>query len=123
MTPTIEAPVQTPVEPTSPLSLSEALRLGAMTSEQAFGTFSDPSADTPRFCALGTIWYALGLSGDPGSKGAEWEFLTAKVDVSPITRDCCPTEQDCLWAAIVHLNDEHRMPRDEIASRLERVGL
>ena len=112
----IEIQTRPVTEQVTPLKLSEALRLGAMTTEQTFGVMERNG----RYCAVGTILHAMGLPLD-------WKLL----------RGCGPSEglfqQNCLSCGhhsqaflidlIVHLNDFHRLPREEIADLLEQAGL
>jgi len=118
--PAVETPVATPVETKTAPKISEALRLGAMSTKQAFNAFH-PKPD--KFCAMGTIMHAVGFENTETE--LMWEFMGANCDVSPILRDCCASNPNftTIWAAIIHLNDGHRMPRDQIADRLAAVGL
>lgn len=111
-TPVTEAPA-TP-ETTKPLKLSEAIRLGAMMTEQTFGEFGDDE----RTCAIGAAQKALGL---PVSAGGPLLHLLGDRSAEP------PCEHGSLpWsvgALIIHLNDDDRWPREKIADWLEGLGL
>jgi hypothetical protein len=120
---TIERP-QTPKinDPVTPMKLSEALRLGSMVTEQGFYTFE--AADGSR-CALGTIEYA-----QPGTINPDTDFT--QKPLGPHIGPLCPVGCDNpsygmarawgLAGQIIHLNDHHEMPRNEIADWLESVG-
>ena len=123
-------PSTTPTSPTAPsvgtatpLKLSEAVRLGAMTTDQAFGTFAGPNGGT---CAVGAAIEALG--GDPGDSSmvhAIDRVLDKRVDLSgSIPCDNKDRARNMsVSKAIYHLNDTHRMPRNEIADWLSGLGL
>jgi hypothetical protein len=117
----IEAPSVAPViEPTSPLRLSEALRLGSLTTRQGFGTLHGPDPD--QFCALGTIMY--GLTGDVREIDSVRERTGLDDDA------CAPCHciyvldwrRQPLWYVIEHLNDAHEWTRPQIADWLESEG-
>jgi hypothetical protein len=112
-----EPSVVTPASPESgsPLRLSEAIRLGAMTTDQAFGTLVD---ERGAMCAEGAAIAALG--GDPHSDDLS-VVLDRRADV-PMP-DGCSHRLPSLQPAIHHLNDYHRMPRHEIADWLAGMGL
>lgn len=121
--PAIEPSVVTRRSPQtgSPLRLSEAIRLGAMTTDQAFWTFADEQGGT---CAVGAAIVALG--GDPSRDVEAFEAVVRqRVDLSGET--ICEHAQ--YWTstdiagAIYHLNDQHRMPRNQIADWLAAMGL
>lgn len=128
----VETPVETPVEtlPVAP-RLSEALRYGQMNTEQGFGRFVDSRG---RMCALGTIWHGMGYNVTNEGVGKfvldhpEWGFLLDEIDTRPLLAGICiepcprgkaRTLADC----VIHLNDDHHMPRNEIADRLSQFGL
>lgn len=112
-----EPVVVTPESPAvaSPLRLSEAIRLGAMTTDQAFGTLVDTSG---AMCAEGAAVAALG--GDPRHDDLSG-VLNCRADV-PMP-DGCTHRFYNLQRSIHHLNDTHRMPRHEIADWLAGMGL
>lgn len=111
------------------MKLSEAIRLGAMLKPQTFGRISGP-VDGPRLpgdvlglrFALGTC--ALGAAYDAG-------WLRQREDVgvhdAPMYCPACgqwsyADEVDALVNHIVmHLNDEHRWTREQIADWVESV--
>ncbi|MCA1570871.1 MAG: hypothetical protein LC798_11240 [Chloroflexi bacterium] len=93
-----------------------------MTTDQAFGTFAGPNGGT---CAVGAAIDALG--GDPGNG---WDVhvidrvLNKRVDLSG-SLPCDHREtagNTSVSQAIYHLNDIHRMPRNEIADWLSGLG-
>jgi hypothetical protein len=112
--PAVEAPSPAQ-ETTKPLKLSEAIRLGAMMTEQAFGTFGDQE----HTCGIGAAQIALGLTP---SDGGPLNALLRNALVTP------PCDHDNLYggdvrSAIIHLNDDHHWPREKVADWLEGLGL
>ena len=99
--------------------LAEFIRNGAHTrTEQAFGDyFSGQNAS----CALGAAYEAMyRLPRTPGRPTRDLDWFFDCLD----TVKACPAE-GCrkklfLAAIIVHLNDDHRWSREEIAQWLER---
>ncbi len=108
-------PTVVPLEPTTPIKPSEAIRLGCLIApQQAFNHYL--SGDGAAACALGAA--ALGWNTDP----VEAQFLIEDV---LLPRTVCP-EPGCTdghfgWPAI--LNDTHRWSRERIADWLEGLGL
>ncbi len=99
--------------------LAEFIRNGAHTrTEQAFGDyFTGQNAS----CALGAAYeamYRLPLKPGHPTRDLDWFFDCLDTNTS------CPAE-GCkkrlfLAAIIVHLNDDHRWTREQIAQWLER---
>jgi len=107
-------------ESVTPLKLSEALRLGAMSTEQWFGEMTDGHG---RYCAMGTISHAIGID-DGDMRYFPSTFLTPARDELRLDDGCCrQTLFYQLWMQIAHLNDFHRLPRERIADLLEEAGL
>lgn len=96
-------------------SLSEDLRLGAMLNRQAFGDYESTRGRT---CAVAAIAKARGwLRREDDDEGirrveAELDRLGRRV--------ACPKCQmeNSVGGVVVHLNDFHRMKREEIADWL-----
>ena len=109
--PITEAPA-TP-EATKPLKLSEAIRLGAMMTEQTFGEFGDDD----RTCAIGAAQKALGLP--VSDNGPLLHLLHARSAAAP----CGHGSTWSVGGLIIHLNDDDRWPREKIADWLEGLGL
>jgi hypothetical protein len=125
-----------PVEPMTTMKPSEALRLGAMVSQQAFGTIGN----TEWSCALGAIAIGYNWNGNPDPKtifDPDHPGYDAYRLVLPDTRKhrekiqgnwptACPVH-GCLTAdghaMLPHLNDDHRWSRNRIADWLETQGL
>lgn len=107
-----EAPAR--VETPRPLKLSEAIRFGGMSTTQIFGAFGD----TERTCAIGAANVAFGRRPD------DTELIRLlegrRVDAVP-----CGHYSDgaCVTAAIIHLNDSDKWPRENIADWLQGIGL
>ena len=110
-TPVTEAPAAP--ETTKPLKLSEAIRLGAMMTEQTFGEFGDDE----RTCAIGAAQKALGLP--VSANGPLVNLLHDRSADAPCGHD----DSWSVGALIVHLNDDDRWPREKIADWLEGLGL
>lgn len=134
-------PVEVPVEPTTPMKPSEAMRLGAMSTEQAFVTMGDGVA---KACALGAMMIGYGHGNDPygmlydpAHPASEVTALHMPVHPEYAHRlqvgnryEPCPHHGCRLtdltgggFALVVHLNDLHKWPRNKIADWLETLGL
>jgi hypothetical protein len=118
-TPIREAPA--PVEPTTPLKLSEALRLGSLTTKQGFNRLQGPAPD--EFCAIGTIVHVLGMDDVSGQIPAR-RHTQLHLGVSAAC-DCVrpSVHPSTVWYVTEHLNDFHRWTREKIADWLESQGL
>lgn len=132
---TLESPVVAPasVPQARPPRLSEAIRYGQMNTKQAFETFV---ARDGSLCALSTAWYGMGYDvswrnglGQFVLEHPEWGFLLENIDTAPLCNGVCIEggrhcgKQHSLGYLMVHFNDDHRMPRNEIADRLSAFGL
>lgn len=106
------------------LTLSEAIRLGAMLRPQGFGDlfqFSYPDL-TVKTCALGAAYEAAGImSIDSDRDATGWPKLTrgAFPILDLLLERGCPACRklgtDKLAFVVTHLNDEHRWTREAIA--------
>jgi hypothetical protein len=97
------------------MKLSEAIRLGAMLKPQAFGDYTDGVGT----CAIGAANEAIGSSADINT--THWEsFLDMSVDQSscPV---CARSARVFEESLIVHLNDDHRWTREQIADWVETI--
>lgn len=135
-----EAPAQAPdqappAETQTAPRLSEALRYGQMNVDQSFGSFVDSKGN---MCALGTIWYGMGydVEYDAGVgqfvlKYPEWGFLMERMNTAPLREGICSkgaynrcgSHYTTIASVVMHWNDDHRMPRNQIADRLSQFGL
>lgn len=145
-----EAPVA-PAEPTTPMRPSEAMRLGAMSTEQAFGTggggvtmacaivamqigygvidergfWSDAASNAVHFGAGGIARVAssLRLPVDPAAPYRPWwvSRIEGYHEVHACPVHGCRDTDG--QSLIIHLNDSHRWPRNKIADWLESIGL
>lgn len=137
----IEAPVAParPIETITPIKPSEAIRLGSLTTRQAFGsTVADVNTPMMATCAIGAMY--VGLGWVPGSRISP----SPTVDVvNPLLSKAfdegsCPADTSChilqrvkreamgnltLHRVVVHLNDQHSWRREDIADWLEGQGL
>lgn len=121
-TPPAQEPV--PVEVVRPLKVSEAMRLGSVSTVQAVG-YGDWQNTA---CAITAA--VIGYAGAYDST-VFWEVhqylgsikarCPAKVGLGPFKRDC-PYNMP-VNSTIIHLNDHHKMPRHKIADWLEGMGL
>jgi len=123
--PTVETPVETiPIEPKTPMKLSEALRLGSISTKQAIGAYLNPKGE---MCALGTLAYVYGYEPGNGEfqKLSEFSFLRRSLNLPKSVDPECALGpgQATLHDLIIHLNDHHRLGRNVIADRLEKIGL
>ncbi len=101
------------------MRLSEAIRLGAMNKPQGFGWYDDGAAT----CAMGAAMEAVGCSKQPLITKRMWPVLVQ----SPASCPACDLVlhgSDRLFAVgaiVVHLNDEHRWKREQIADWVESL--
>lgn len=110
---TVDQPAMAP-ETTKPLKLSEAIRLGAMATDQAFGTFGDGT----HTCGIGAAQVALGLTPQPDD-----ELNMMLEHAGPVRSPCADRRHGSVRETIIHLNDDHKLPREKIADWLESLGL
>jgi hypothetical protein len=97
------------------MRLSEAIRLGSMTTRQAFGIMF--GRDGVSACALGAAAYAIGLTSEHPHT-LDIRLYRRFPIVRSITR--CPECSDAYsWdsglGVITHMNDAHRLSREVIA--------
>ncbi len=114
--------VETPIETIKPMKLSEAMRLGSITTTQARGAWSAPGdspEDDPKMCAMSTAWYALtGHDGNDASGSALEDLLSKHLVSHPV--DSYPVT---VRSTIIDLNDRHKWTRLQIADWLSGIGL
>lgn len=105
------------------MKLSEAMREGAKKNKQSIGWLKE--AITGKTCALGAVWE--GAFTDEERKGHEYplNYLYVKypelLKKFSLDKDVNPDYD--LACAIMYLNDEKQITREEIANRLEAIGL
>lgn len=117
------------LETSKPIKLSEAIRLGSMTTTQVFNTLGVVEGGTGTACGIGAVLAGLGYGFD--NQGwttmtdahPELKALDVPVDASKIAGCGHKDLGRTVVNAIIHLNDLHRMPRHKIADRLEELGL
>lgn len=101
----------------TPLSLSAAMRLGAMSTSKGIG--NDGLLGDDR-CALGCALFAIGFSGRLldayDAVNTRWPISTMRV-LNPVTGDA-----EMLTIAAWSLNDTHGWTREAIASWVETIG-
>lgn len=108
-------------EPITPIKLSQAMRLGAMTTEQMFGR--PWNEDQSKACAIGAAYLGLGApDGIVSSYSYDYvsRFGNGKSYRTPCLHDYAG---NTLTGVIWHLNDDHKWPREKIAEWLEGLGL
>lgn len=109
MNPTLtEVPAVVPLEQAKPLKLSEAMRLATM--QQAFGDFKKGGAR----CAIASAADVLGVDF------SQLALLSGRKPIVPMP---CGHESSAVWDSIIHLNDEHKLTRAQVADWLESNGL
>lgn len=106
-----------PIETVTPIRPSEAIRLGCLTTAQAFSDYGNGDAA----CAVGAMNIGFGLQNDAGDHLDDISHLHRGTTVCPETgQRGCPGR----WHVMVfHLNDDHRWSRERIADWLEGLGL
>jgi hypothetical protein len=117
-------PETRPVEPTTPILPSEAIRLGCLIAPVQGDWWFDNQG---RACANGAM--AIGFGWDPESKRHALDFIYPVSD--PLGNVFgCPEQGTAtcagshpLYEAIWHLNDTHEWSRERIAAYLESRGL
>jgi hypothetical protein len=102
------------------MKASEALILGSLVTQQGFGAES-PASSRP--CALGTIGMALGLKFDNLTIYSKLEKVFPWMRESGCEVPCpkCDLKETRTMSVIYHLNDYHKMPRNEIAKWIASV--
>lgn len=87
-----------------------------MITEQTFGRFGD----NEKTCGIGAAQVAFG--DKPGYDGLAF-VLHQPVDMGPCPINGCNHTTDSPGSYIIHLNDQHHMPRQQIADYLSQFGL
>ena len=107
------------------MTLSEAIRLGAMTGSQAFSVMETHDGAT---CALGAACRAAGFGRGNDRFSAmrnTWPIL-AQIARCPALVDGCDTVDAALESVIIYLNDEAKWSREHIADfvlKLEQAAV
>lgn len=116
------------LEQTRPLKLSEALRLGAMNTKQVFQDLGSTKDGTT--CGIGAVFVGLGYEFDGAShhdvmaKHPELQVLDTPVNFGGrLPKGCGHAAKGTVVDQIIHLNDKHRLPRNQIADWLQSLGL
>ena len=93
-----------------------SLRLGAMNTEQAFGALVDSVGGT---CGIGAVMDGFGELPELNRNG-----ILKILETSIAMPGCdCGYFPDSVASFIIHQNDHHRTPRNQIADKLESLGL
>jgi hypothetical protein len=133
------------------MKLSEAIRLGAMTKPQGFGgthtartirhgQFFPEEAQIEETCAVGAAMDAIGVQPrelTPAERGTDnfrrvrgtgepthvFDVPSEWIDLLAIEMKCpiCDQARQPLRTLIPHLNDDHRLTREEIADVVATV--
>lgn len=107
------------------MRLSEAIRLGAMSTRQAFGAWIVNVGGTETMtCAIGAVIVAANIERGEGRQlfaacddlRAIFPELRAPEWACPV----CDERHNPIWA-IVHLNDGHHWTREAIADHVDRI--
>lgn len=101
------------------MKFSMAIRLGAMLRPQGFGDLwtakvSEAQPTVIESCALGAAFDALGCGCDDPWRGNP-PIAIAVWLLQPATCPLCPNLPGQRQGLIVHLNDNHRWTREQIA--------
>lgn len=127
---TISTTIPSTVEPrpitpevVKPLKLSEAMRLGAISTDQAFHTLRDPDGRT---CAIGAAMVGFGDTTSNSTRGLV-PLLYTKISLPNCdvqhNQKVCSQPFSSIGQMIIHQNDYHMLPRNQIADNLEKLGL
>lgn len=106
----------------TPLSLSQAMRLGSMLRPQAFGDYQDGQGT----CALAAAYEAVNQDPENDDGGDPFGGIPERVNQRCQCPACKRIEyaDDCGFAmgyVIAHLNDDHRWTREQIADWVETI--
>lgn len=96
------------------LLLSEAIREGSKYGPQIFGTWNGGAGST---CALGAAYLAVGYAGPVTRVPKQFKVYENRVSDCPVFH--CKKE-GLITDIVMHLNDHHRVTREEIANWVER---
>jgi len=107
---------QPAVETPKPLKLSEAMRIGSMTTKQAFGKWTGQDGS---FCAIATAAHMYGVT----SLSIVELLESRRVTWPECSHPTFSGKPGSLAGALVHVNDEHKWPRHKIADWLESIAL
>lgn len=104
------------------MRLSEAIKLGAMLKPQGFGDYQTRNGGA---CALGSAMDAVGVETD--IQNSLTDLLLGQLLPATNTSAACPVKP-CnddfareIGSVIVHLNDDHRWTREQIADWVATV--
>lgn len=120
----IDSPVRpAPLETVTPLKASEAIRLGCLTTTQAFGSLGGDGTA----CVMGAMYIGLGVWDGGNDSGSIHEAMLNSPSVRTIWLGIgdfpCPLNcDDTLHRGAAHLNDVHRWTRERIADYMETRG-
>lgn len=109
-------PTTVPLEPTTPIKPSEAIRLGCLVSPIQMFDDLYVSDDGRESCVYGAMALGQGARGYDDVIDLAEELVVARDEDCP---ECGRGDEDTL----VHLNDYHRWSRERIADWLEGLGL
>lgn len=101
------------------MTLSEAIRLGAMLKPQGFRSMAS-YASSHATCALGAAADALGLACGT-ALDLRYPWLSKRIEGCDVggTHRC--REIETLLETVWHLNDQHRWTREQIADWVETI--
>lgn len=106
------------------MQLSEAIRLGAKLHPQGFGGYSTYGSSGPasvHTCAIGAAFVAAGLMN---ADTMTLNYLQITKVFPILGPDACNMDRPLrLQDYIVHLNDDLRMTREDIADDIEQIEI
>lgn len=112
--------VAAPIEVTTTIRPSEAIRLGCLTTRQNFGNLGGHGTA----CAMGAMW--LGIGAWDGVWRGSVDVVLSEPYVASLTGLNCPLGCDSADYYLItpaHLNDDHDWTRERIADWLDSIGL
>ena len=107
-----------------PLKLSEAIRLGSISRQQAFGQYERADGSV---CGIGAAF--VGFGEPPSSMGGKlhhhvlMKLLATAMKMPDCDINGCSHPSSSVGDYIIHQNDLHHLPRNKIADNLEKLGL
>jgi hypothetical protein len=100
------------------MSLTDAIRLGAAATRQVRGAFYTGGGDVAiRTCALGAALYAMGRLITRDDLSDVVVYIFPELHTSANCPECRVGDE--LGDMIVHMNDEHKWTRNQIAAWID----
>lgn len=118
-------PAAKPAEPekTTPLKLSEAIRLGCLISKPVINDHSFVREGQWYACALGAAYLALGGNENTHDTRSSVQMKMRELTRVPVRMPCEHRNRPMfLDSAIIHLNDMDLWSREDIADWVAKIG-